>query len=89
MLKDNYFIFRNDLSVVTEITFSPVTAYDRGPWDCAGYDLKGSPVGSAGKLKLKIRGKQSAFPFYDLNRCLTKTAVGFVRGKGQHLPCMI
>ena len=43
--------------MVTEITFSPVMAYDRGPWDCVGYDLKGAPVGSAGKLILKIRGE--------------------------------
>ena len=44
------------LSVVTEIIFSPVTEFDRGPFQCIGFDLRGKAVGMVGQLKLKIRG---------------------------------
>ena len=43
--------------MVTEVIFSPVMEFDRGAFECIGYDLKGQQVGTVGKLKLKIRGK--------------------------------
>lgn len=44
-----------ELSVETTITFAAVTEYDRGPLECVGYDLRGRPVGTVGKLKLRIK----------------------------------